>query len=151
MPFNYAPDEAMRYEVSEFFFNNNRLPVDKETINSYWGFSYAHLPTMLCNVFDYVFMKFTALFNNSSRAILLSARMVSVFSGVGTVYFTIKSSKLLFKSPARWIMILLVATLPQFIFISSYVNNDILALLGSSIILYAWLLAINYNWNYKKF
>jgi len=43
-----------------------------------------------------VFMKITGLFTASSKALLLSARMVSVLLGVGTVWCTIRISKKLF-------------------------------------------------------
>lgn len=148
--YNYAPDEAMRYDVSYFFFKNNRLPVGREAANPIWGFSYALLPTMLCNVLDYIPMKLAALFTSNEYFILLAARMVSVCCATVTVYFLIKTSKQIFTTCARWIMIVLVAAMPQFAFLASYINNDICALLGISMILYAWTLAINEKWNFKN-
>lgn len=148
--YNYAPDEAMRYDVSLFFFENNRLPIGHEVANPIWGFSYALLPTMLCNVLDYIPMKLASLFTSSDYIILLAARMVSVCCATGVVYYIIKASKQIFTSYVRWIMIILVAGMPQFAFLASYVNNDICALLGVSMILYAWTLAINENWNFKN-
>ncbi len=149
-PLNYGPDEAMRYDVSLFFFNNNRLPVGTEAANPVWGFSYALLPTMLCNVLDYIPMKLASLFTANSFYILLAARMVSVCCATLTVYFTVKASKQIFKTPSRWIMITVIAAMPQFAFLGSYVNNDICSMLGISMILYAWTLAINENWNFKN-
>lgn len=149
-PLNYGPDETMRYDVSLFFFNNNRLPVGHETANPIWGFSYALFPTMLCNVLDYIPMKVASLFTANSFYILLAARMVSVCCATLTVYFTVKASKQIFKTPSRWIMITVIAAMPQFAFLGSYVNNDICAMLGISIVLYAWTLAINENWNFRN-
>lgn len=149
-PLNYGPDEHMRYAVSRFFFENNRLPIGKELVNSVWGFSYALFPTMLCSVLDYIPMKIAALFTTNWFYILLAARMVSVCCATLTVYFTVKASKQVFKNPTRWIMISVVAALPQFAFLGSYVNNDICAMLGISIVLYAWTLAINNNWSFKN-
>lgn len=137
-PFNYAPDEYMRYDVSRFIYDNNRLPIGTETINIPWGFSYSHYPTFLCNLFSYIPMKIVGMFTNDFYSILVAARLVSVICGTLTVYFVIKTSKLMFGKPINWIMVVMVSMLPQFAFLSSYVNNDIVTMLGSSIILYAW-------------
>lgn len=134
----YAPDEDMRYDVSKFFFDNNRLPQGTETCDPIWGFSYAHLPTYLCSILSYIPMKIVALFTADEFAILVAARLVSVVCGAVTVYFVIKISKLLFKKPLNWIAVVFVSMLPQFCFLSSYVNNDVIALMGGVIILYTW-------------
>lgn len=148
-PLNYAPDETMRYEVSQFFFAHNRLPANTETINPIWGMSYAHLPTMLCNILNYPFMKYVSLYTDDARVLLLAARMVGVLCATGTVYCTLKSAKIVFQSPARWIMVIIMAAIPQFAFLSGYVNNDMVAVFGISMILYAWLLAKQYGWNVR--
>lgn len=145
-PYNYAPDEAMRYEVTKFFFENNRLPVGDE-LTSIWGFSYAHLPTMLCNQLGYIFMKIASIFKQTDFFLLMAARMVSVCAATGGVYFIIKMAKQLFSSPVRWIAIILFSCMPQYCFLASYVNNDILAVLGISMIVYSWILAIRTDWN----
>lgn len=134
----YAPDETMRYDLSWFIFENNRLPQGEETCHPMWGFSYAHLPTILCNVLSYIPMKFISQFTDDSFSLLVAARFVSVICGAVTVYFVIKISKLMIKKPFNWIMIVLVSMLPQVAFLSSYVNNDIIALMGGAIILYSW-------------
>lgn len=146
--YNYAPDEQMRFEVTQFLFNNNRFPADDELL-SHWGFSYAHIPTMLCNQLGYVFMKIASVFTKDFHILLVAARMVSVCCATGTVYFVVKISKLIFSSCSRWIFICFVAFMPQFAFLASYVNNDIVALFGISIIIYAWVFALKYQWNYK--
>lgn len=147
--YNYAPDEYMRHDVTMFLYNNNRLPVGDELLSFWWGFSYAHFPTVLCNQLGYVFMKIASIFTTTEFHLLVAARMVSVFCGTGAVYYTIKISKQLFKSPARWIMIVLIAFMPQYAFLSSYVNNDIVAFFGISMIMYAWVLVVKENWNFK--
>lgn len=147
--YNYAPDEAMRYDVTWFLFENNRLPVGDELLSD-WGFSYAHLPAMLCSPFGYVLMKIASVFTLNARFLLLAARMVSVIACTGAVYFIIKLTKLIFARPARWVMITTVAFMPQFVFLGSYVNNDSLALLGITIIAYAWALGMKDNWNLKN-
>lgn len=147
--YNYAPDEAMRYSVTKFFFDNNHLPVGDELL-SHWGFSYAHYPTLLCHQLGYVFMKIAAIINQSDFFLLIAARMVSVCCATGAVYFLIKITKRLFLSPARWIAIVSFAVMPQYCFLASYVNNDIIIVLGTTMIVYAWVLAIKDNWNVKN-
>ena len=149
-PFNYAPDEHMRYAVSEFLFKNNRLPVGPEIKDPNWGFSYACLPTLIRHVLDFIFMKFGSILSLKEFHILLCARMVSVLCGTLITLFTIKTSKLLFNSISRWLMIGLMAFMPQFAFLSSYVNNDIVALLGVTLIMYSWIQGIRFNWSIKN-
>ena len=147
-PLNFSPDEAMRFEVTRFLFDHGRLPVNEETINELWGVSYAHLPTMFCNVFGAPFMKIGALFTHDATALLRAARMLGVLCITGTVYWTIRTSRLLFKEPFNWLPTCIVAFLPQFAYVGSYVNNDSAALLGCSMILFAWVSAIGGRWNY---
>lgn len=147
--YNYAPDEAMRYDVTWFLFEHNRLPVGDELLSE-WGFSYAHLPAVLCSQLGYILMKVASIFTSDPRHLLIAARMVSVLSCTGAVYFIIKLTKIIFKRPARWIMIITIAFMPQFAFIASYVNNDSVAFLGIAIIAYAWTLGMADNWNIKN-
>lgn len=147
--YNYAPDEAMRQDVTQFLFEHNRLPVGDELLSE-WGFSYAHLPAVLCSQLGYVLMKLVSVFTLNPRHLLLAARMVSALSCTGAVYFMIKLSKLIMARPARWIMIVTVAFMPQFAFLGSYVNNDSVAFLGITMIAYAWALGITDNWNIKN-
>lgn len=146
----YCPDETMRFDVSEFLFENGRLPVGREAAHPVWGFSYALLPTMLCNLLDYIPMKLMSLFSTNGFALLLSARMISVVSAAATVYFMLKASKLIFKKPFYMIPVCVVAAIPQFAFLSGYVNNDMLALLGISIILYTWTLVLKEDWSFMS-
>lgn len=149
-PYNYAPDEYMRYAVSKFLYENNRLPINAEVIDPNWGFSYAHYPTVLCNILSYIPMKIVGLFTDDFFALVAAARFVSVICGFATVVFVIKISKLLFPSPYNWIMIIFVSMIPQFVFLSSYLNNDIVSLAGASCILYAWCLIYKSKWNIKS-
>lgn len=145
-PYNCAPDEAMRFEVTNFLFHHGRLPVNDEIIQAKWGFSYAHLPTMLCNVLGAFCMKAASLFTSDDRCLLVAARMASVLCGAGTVYWLLRASRLAFGTAVRWVPVCLVALLPQFAFVSSYVNNDVVALFGMSMILYAWVASVETRW-----
>jgi len=146
----YAPDEQMRYDVSWFLYNNNRLPVYDELLNTMWGFSYAHLPTVLCNLLSYIPMKIVGMFTQDMFALLVAARMISVCAGAGTIYFLFKSARLMLKPYLKWFVVIFVSMIPQFAFLSSYLNNDIVAVFGSSIIFYAWVHALKFKWNRKN-
>lgn len=146
-PYNYAPDEYMRYHVSEFLFRNGRLPVGAEACNNVWGFSYAQMPTMLCNYLGYIPMKLTSLFTSDEYALIVAARFGSVLCGAVFLLFIIKTSKLLFPRPFNWIVIVFVSMMPQLCFLCSYINNDICALCGAAIILYSWVRIIKEGWH----
>lgn len=148
-PFNYAPDEAMRYDVTRFLFDNNRLPAGDELL-SHWGFSYAHLPTVLCNELGYVFMKLASVFTNDDYLLLIAARLVSVCCGTGSVLLLFKTGKRILSPMSKWFFVVFVSLMPQFAFLSSYVNNDIVAFLGITIILYAWVWGMQEMWNFKN-
>lgn len=146
-PYNYAPDEYMRYSVSKFIFENNRLPVGAETTDNPWGFSYAQMPTMMCNFLGYIPMKLVSLFTSDDYALVVASRFGSVICGSVCLLFLMKLSKLMIKKPFHRIMIAFVALMPQFCFLCSYINNDICALCGAAMILYSWVRIIKEGWH----
>ena len=149
-PFNFSPDERMRFSVTRFLFEHGRLPVNEETIGQPWGYSYAHRPAMFCNVAGALFMKAASPFTSDSTALLLAARMLGVLCVTGTVYCMLRASRLLFRAPFHWLAVCLVAMLPQFAYVGSYVNNDSAALFGSSLVLFAWVSAMRGGWNGRR-
>ncbi len=56
----------------------------------------------------------------------------------------------LFQGVYKWLFIILIAFLPQFAFLGSYLNNDSLALFSSSLIIYSWILGMQNKWNRKS-
>lgn len=146
-PYNYAPDEYMRYPVSEFIFRNDRLPVGAETGDNPWGFSYAQMPTMLCNYLGYIPMKLTSLFTSDEYALVVAARFGSVLCGGIFLLYIIKTAKLLFPRPINWIVTVFVSMMPQLCFLCSYINNDICALCGAAMILYSWVRIVKEGWH----
>lgn len=151
LPFDGAPDELMRYQIPMFIYENNALPHggDPSIRNEIWGISYGFNP-----IFSYMisalFMKVTSIFTTTDFALLLSARMVSVLCGVGTGYFAIQISKKLFPCVYRAPFVVIVTMLPQMVYITSYVNNDSMALCSTAMIVYMWILGIETNWNPKS-
>lgn len=150
--YNYAPDEHMRFVIPQYIFEHNALPdgYNMELNNNPWGFSYAVYPCFLGPILSAAFMKIVSVFTMDAFALVIAARFTSVIAGVLSVYFVMKLAKLRFPGTKRWILVALVAFLPQFIFLSTYVNNDIIAVLGTIIIFYAWSLGLEEKWNYKN-
>lgn len=150
LPLNGGPDEAMRYQISEFIYKNGYLPHGGDpALRTIWGISYAFTPT-LSYIIGALFMKLASFFKDNSYTLLVSARLVSVLCSVGTGFVCIQISKKVFNGIYRWIFVMLVSLLPQFIFISTYVNNDAFAIFSTSIIVYSWILGLETNWNYKS-
>lgn len=149
-----APDEMMRYQIPQFIFKHDKLPTgyDEEVVYSMGNWSYAFYPQFLGAILSTLFMKIVSIFNSSEQALLFGARLTSVCFGLFTVYFTGKTVYLLTKRSkvAMLLSMVLIAFYPQFIFLSAYVNNDIIAVCGSSIIIYAMVLGMQQLWNRRS-
>ena len=147
-PFNSAPDEYMRYQISQFIYQKGFLPLgsDPELINPIWGTSYGFTP-ILAYIIGAAFMKITSLFTTDSVALLMSARLVSVFCNTGTVIVCFRIADKLFSGLYRWMFVIFVAFLPQFIFIGSYVNNDAMAIFSTALIVCSWIHGLTSHWS----
>ncbi len=153
VPFGEGPDEAMRYEISTFIFKHGHLPVgsDPEIRHPYWGNSYAFTPITPYILSGYI-MKVINFFTKNTDGFLYVARTVTVAFSMATVAMTYLISKLIFinNKAKRWLFITFVACLPQFAFISCYVNVDSFAIFCTSLIIYSWLLGLKDDWSYKS-
>ena len=151
IPYDHAPDEYMRYDIPEYIFKYGRLPHGgaEEIRNPIWGFSYGFTP-ITSYIIGAFFMWITSIFNASDFALLIAARLVSVLFSVGTVFLCIKISNRIFKSVFKYAFVISVAILPQFVFISSYVNNDAFGLFTVAWIIYAMIYANDNKWNLKS-
>jgi 4-amino-4-deoxy-L-arabinose transferase-like glycosyltransferase len=124
-PFDTAPDESMRYQISQYIFQHQSLPFggDPTLRNPVWGISYGFTP-YFAQIIAAVFMKVTSLFTRDTFALVVSARLVSVLCNTGTVAVCFKIADKLFSGLYRWMFVVFIAFLPQFIYIGSYVNSD---------------------------
>lgn len=149
-PFGVAPDETMRYQIPQFIFENGFLPRgdDPALLDNVWGISYAFYP-ILSYMISFVFMKVVSIFTMNATALLFAARMTSVLFGVGTAVISLKIGKKLFGKRFGWVFACLVSFLPQFIFITSYVNNDSMAIFSTALIVYFWIRGIETKWDIK--
>lgn len=149
---NYGPDEIMRYQIPEYILKYGALPNGniEELRSEAWGFSYAYYPTFIGPIFSALFMKIVSLFTMDEFALLVAARFTSVLSGAFTVLFLFKICRRLFSVETKWVVTILCSMIPQFVFLTSYVNNDIICVCGSSIICYAWVCGLQDGWKYEN-
>ncbi|WP_411348088.1 phospholipid carrier-dependent glycosyltransferase [Paenibacillus sp. WLX2291] len=153
IPFNNAPDELMRYQIPQFIFNHGKLPTGYDPEVIYWlgNWSYAFYPQFLGSIFSALFMGIMSIIKNSDHALLFAARLTSVLFGMIAILFTGKSIELITKSKKFSILgMVFMAFLPQFTFLSSYVNNDIIAVSGASIVVFSMIKAYQNQWNIKN-
>lgn len=149
LPFNEAPDEAMRYMIPEYIYRHGTLPAgyDPEVINEIWGISYAYHP-ILPYIFGGYLMKLVGIFNDSEKALLMAARFINVLVGMGFYWYVVQIAKKLFCRPMfRAFFIALLALLPQLLYLFTYVNTDAIALFSSAMIIYYWLRGIESRWD----
>lgn len=149
---NYGPDELMRYQIPEYIFKNGSLPNGNaiDLRNELWGFSYAYYPNFIGPIFSALFMNIVSLFTMDEFTLIVAARFTSVLSGTFSVLFLMKTCRRLFSDETKWMVTILFSMIPQFVFLTSYVNNDIICICGSAIICYAWVCGLQVGWNYKN-
>ena len=148
LPFDTGPDERMRYLIALFIYHNGSLPsgVEPAIRDGIWGTSYGFEP-IVSYLIGAGFMKVASLFSTEGPVLLLAARLASILFSTGTIAMCILISRKLFTGVYRWVFVLSVAVLPEFAFISAYVNNDALALFSTSVIVYAWIRARETQWS----
>ena len=147
-----GPDENMRMLVVNWIAEHNTLPTGFETelINPLWGFSYAftpYLPSMIAAIF----VKIASVFTSDPQVLLFAARMVGVLSGMGIMLVAFRIGDKLFDNKGSvYFFVSTAAYLPQFTFLSSYLNNDIVSVLSAFMILDAVLDGKKDNWSVKN-
>ena len=146
-PYDSAPDECMRYDVVKYLFNHGTLPHggDPEIRNPIWGISYAFQP-YISGIISSFFMRFGSIFTSNETILIIFARLAVVMFGTITVIYVLKISKILFSGAFRWLFVSLIICLPQFIFLGSYLGNDMFALMSVTMIIYYWILGFKTLW-----
>lgn len=150
-PDEYGGDGTGRFALPLWILKNNKLPMgdEPELISPVWGFSYAFNP-YLPSLIAVLFMKFIGIFTTDLQVLLHAARLVSVLSGSGTVLICLLIGRELFKRGTIIFFAILVGFLPQFAFLSSYLNNDCFSVFCSALILLAWVKGLKTHWNIKS-
>ena len=158
-PYNCGPDEYMKFDIVKYIVENNKLPHggDESIRNPIWGISYGFSP-ILAYIISAIFIKITFIFTGtqaltfapSQMNFLIAARMVCVFSNIGTAIVCFKIAKELFKEKYKWLFMFLLMFLPQFVYLATYLNTDSFAVFTIALIIYAWILGLKNGWNKKE-
>ena len=150
-PLGVSPDETMRYKIADYIYQNGKLPVgdDPAVRDELWGFSYAYYP-VLSYMVSAVFMKLVSFITTSPFPLVMAARLANLCFGVLTAFFVVRIGKRLFESYRAWLFAFFICFMPGTVFVFSYVNCDGLAILSTSIIVYAWVCALQEGWSYRN-
>lgn len=152
-----GPDEGMRAKLPTCMLQGNWLPsgYDKCTVYELGNWSYAFYPQVLGSYVSAVFMVIARTIGFNASETYMAGRLASVvFSGI-VLIFCAKTVELIFhrkrnKQVFSALAIIILGFWPQFAFLSSYMNNDIVALAGVSILIYALTSGVVFKWNYKN-
>ena len=153
LKYNNNPDEQMRYLIPQYIYRYRALPSGyaKEAMLSYGNWSYAFYPQLLGGIVSAICMKIMSFFSSNFISLVFAARWTSVICGVTAVAFVGKSTTAITKSQNLGIVAMMfIGFLPQFTYLSSYVNNDVIAVTGISMILYSLINASQTKFNYKN-
>lgn len=154
---NGGPDEVMRSLLPKCIVGGNLLPsgYDKCAIYSLGYWSYAFYPQLLPAYLSAVFMTIARLLGGSESIIFMSGRLASVCFGLtalastsSCVYHILRGNRS--AELIACLTVVLMGFWPQFAFLSSYMNNDIAALAGVSLILLALVRGIREKWDLRS-
>ncbi|MBP3255077.1 MAG: DUF2142 domain-containing protein [Clostridia bacterium] len=151
-PNNVGPDEHMKMDICRYIVENGKLPHGGEEAirDKLWGNSYGFTP-ILSYMIGSIFIMIAKNFTSDIHIYYVCARLVSVICYAFMGVFVIKIGRKLFENKLyRSIFVLLVTILPQVIFLGSYINNDSIALLSISMIIYAWIIAKEKKFSIKS-
>lgn len=152
LPVEKAPDERMRYDIAAYIMEHQSLPAgyDEEIRNELWGFSYAFTP-YLPSLLAAGIMSLVSLFDSGITAMVIASRLVNVSAAAGCTYMSFQIGDRMFRRPEnRLLYTVTISFLPQFIFLSAYLNNDTFAVFSSMLVLYGWLSGRERGWDVRS-
>lgn len=152
-----GPDEGMRSLIPRCIVDGNFFPSgfdDCATYHlGYW--SYAFYPQMLAAYLSSFFMGIAKLLGCADSGVFVCGRLASVCFGAICLLAVGSAVSALFReSRYREILACFVVVLlgfwPQFAFLSSYMNNDIAALAGVSLLILALIRGLKFGWSLRN-
>ena len=146
--FNTSPDEGMRFDVIRYIYETGIIPdgFTEEIRTATYGYSYAFFPTFLGALLSTAFMHIAAVFSTEQGVLLMAARMTSLLGSIFALFFFYLSLRKLFSVRVSAVCLTMTAMMPQYAYLSTYVNNDIICIWGSSLVLYGWLCVFEKGW-----
>lgn len=150
-----GPDEIARSLVPKCIADGNLLPSGYDSCTRLHNVSYAFYPQVLGPYGSAFFMAIAKLFGASSTGVFYAGRLSSIVFSCLTLYFFSKTIEVVLKGNINSLFwsragIIFMGFLPQYAFISSYMNNDIVAFCGVNLMINACYTAIRKEWNYRN-
>ncbi|PLS31862.1 hypothetical protein Uis1B_0401 [Bifidobacterium margollesii] len=152
-----GPDEGMRSLIPRCIINGNLLPsgYDHCAIYHLGNWSYAFYPQMLGGYFSAAFMAVAKVLGASASIVYMSGRIASVCFGLLAVFALNRTIGIIYARRNNIVLIRCIATVllgfwPQFAFLSSYMNNDIVALSGVAVLTYALVSGLKNRWTVRS-
>ncbi|MEE8758934.1 MAG: hypothetical protein SOH65_09285 [Bifidobacterium sp.] len=154
---NGGPDENMRALLPLCMVKGNWLPsgYDACAVYNLGNWSYAFYPQFIGAYLSAVFMLIAKTFGCNADMSFEAGRLASVTFSIICLSYIGKTVTLIFhRSPKKYLLsaisILILAFWPQYAFLSSYMNNDIVAFAGVALMLYALTSGVFFGWTYKS-
>lgn len=151
LPTDGAPDEHLRFDLLYYIWNTGTLPVGDNPLirEESWGFSYAYSPygsTLLALPFVWI----ASLFDSSPATLLFAGRMIDVIFAVATVFISFRIGHYFSKGDAHFPVLLglIIGLLPQFAFLASYFNCDMMGVFCTALTLFLLLYCKTKRWSY---
>lgn len=148
-----GPDEGMRALVPRCIVNGNLLPsgYDACAIYGLGNWSYAFYPQVLGGYLSAFFMIMAKSFGASYGVVYMSGRIASVCFGLITLLALNRTIGVIYQHQRNVVLLRCIATIilgfwPQFAFLSAYMNNDIVALSGVSVLTFALVSGMKTRW-----
>lgn len=152
IPFNQAPDELQRYDVANFIYRFHELPIagDERLIYGVYGATYASFPYLPYILGAGLMMILDNAFEISN--LYLVHRLISVFSGVVSVFFVYKICiELKLEKQIIYFITAVFAFLPGYSFVNAYVNQDSFSICINLFVIYCWLIGNRDGWKSKNY
>lgn len=155
-----GPDETMRMLLPQAIASGNLFPsgFDQEVVYGLGNWSYAFYPQVLGAYASAFFMVIARILGGVNAQLIVAGRMASICFGLMTLTFVSRTVRVVVKSVSNenaafcfeMVTLVLLGFWPQFAFLSSYMNNDIVALCGVAIIIHALVLGIGSKWTMPR-
>ena len=152
-------------DLSSYWMNSfTKLPVTREEVEYYNNaasqysqrvlYEIRFFPEILDPYISYVLsaflMKIVSLFSQDPSCAVFAARFVSVIFGTLTALLTFFIAKRIFPKDDYLPLLsaVFIGALPQFTFVSSYINQDAFSAFAATLVFFAWLKCLD-AWNAK--
>lgn len=159
IPFDGAPDEVHKYEITYFIWHNHHLPVFgpdadlyiREAPGTRDGYVYGVSATYPFGAYLLAAILMVIVPVSKPLMLLHVARLASVIFNLVTVYFAYRIVSTLFghRRYAIWIAGL-IALIPQFTYTGAYVGDDAYLIAAMTWILWAVISGLEQGWTRKN-